>query len=107
MKIPVEINLVSNEFILKVEGSRHPLMLYIQAGVPIVISTDDAGILRSNMTEQFVLLAQRYKDIGYDEIKDFIRNSIKYSFIKEDNVRKQLLKDFEKKLKKFESDITK
>ncbi|SHG28748.1 adenosine deaminase [Flavobacterium micromati] len=101
-KIPIEINLVSNEFILKVKDSRHPLTLYKDFGVPIVISTDDAGILRSNMTEQYVLLAKRYKDVSYRDIKEFVYNSIIYSFIKEEKVKKQLLRDLDNRFKTFE-----
>jgi histidinol phosphatase-like PHP family hydrolase len=43
--IAIEINLVSNEFILNVKKAAI-LSLYKEFGVPIVISTDDAGILR-------------------------------------------------------------
>ena len=103
--IPIEINLVSNEFILKVKDSRHPFTLYKEFGVPIVISTDDAGILRTNMTEQYVLLAKRYKDVSYADIKQFVYNSIAYSFIKEDKVKKQLTKDLDNRFKTFESNF--
>ena len=103
--IPIEINLVSNEFILKVKESRHPLTLYKEFGVPIVISTDDAGILRTNMTEQYVLLAKRYKDVSYTDIKQFVYNSINYSFIKEASVKKQLLKDLDIRFKAFEANF--
>lgn len=103
--IPIEINLVSNEFILKVKESRHPLTLYKEFDVPIVISTDDAGILRTNMTEQYVLLAKRYKDISYADIKQFVYNSIKYSFIKDSTVKKQLLKNLDIRFKAFESNF--
>nr|WP_315178196.1 adenosine deaminase [uncultured Flavobacterium sp.] len=103
--IPIEINLVSNEFILKVKESRHPLTLYKEFGVPIVISTDDAGILRTNMTEQYVLLAKRYKDVSYTDIKQFVYNSINYSFIKEASVKKQLLKDLDSRFKAFEANF--
>ena len=88
--IPIEINLVSNEFIFKVKESRHPLTLYKEFDVPIVISTDDAGILRTNMTEQYVLLAKRYKNVSYSDIKQFVNNSINYSFIKEASVKKAI-----------------
>jgi adenosine deaminase/adenosine deaminase CECR1 len=103
--IPIEINLVSNEFILKVKESRHPLSLYREFGVPIVISTDDAGILRTNMTEQYVLLAKRYKDVSYTDIKQYVYNSINYSFIKEASVKKQLLKDLDTRFKTFEANF--
>lgn len=103
--IPIEINLVSNEFILKVKDSRHPLTLYKEFGVPIVISTDDAGILRTNMTEQYVLLAKRYKNVSYTDIKQYVYNSLHYSFIKDEGVKKQLLKDLDLRFRTFEANF--
>jgi len=104
-KIAIEINLVSNEFILKVKENRHPVLLYKEFGVPIVISTDDAGILRTNMTEQYVLLAKRYKTISYTDIKQFVHNSINYSFIQDPIVKKQLLLDLDNRFKIFEASL--
>lgn len=78
--VPVEINLTSNEFILGVKGAEHPIMLYHNAGVPIIISTDDPGILRTSLTEQYTLAALRY-GFSYNEIKQFVYNSIKYAFL--------------------------
>ncbi|MBF4472541.1 adenosine deaminase [Flavobacterium sp. HJJ] len=103
--IPVEINLASNEFILKVKENRHPILLYKEFGVPIVISTDDAGILRTNMTEQYVLLAKRYKTITYSDIKQFVYNSISYSFIQDPAVKKQLTLDLDNRFKTFEANF--
>jgi adenosine deaminase len=105
--IPVEINLVSNEFILKVKDGRHPFTLYKEFNVPIVISTDDAGILRTNMTEQYVLLAKRYPDVSYATIKQYVYNSINYSFIQDASVKKQLLKDLDTRFKTFEDKFSK
>ena len=103
--IPIEINLTSNEFILKVKENRHPILLYKEFGVPIVISTDDAGILRTNMTEQYVLLAKRYKTISYSDIKQFVYNSINYSFIQDATVKKQLVQDLDNRFKAFEANF--
>ncbi|MFW0736148.1 adenosine deaminase [Flavobacterium sp. T12S277] len=105
--IPIEINLASNEFILKVKENRHPFTLYKEFNVPIVISTDDAGILRTNMTEQYVLLAKRYKDVSYATIKQYVYNSINYSFIQDESVKKQLLKDLDARFKTFEDKFSK
>ncbi|WP_264551290.1 adenosine deaminase [Flavobacterium sp. N2038] len=105
--IPVEINLTSNEFILKVKDNRHPFTLYKEFNVPIVISTDDAGILRSNMTEQYVLLAKRYQDVSYATIKQYVYNSINYSFIQDASVKKQLIKDLDTRFKAFEAKFSK
>ncbi|OMQ13302.1 adenosine deaminase [[Flexibacter] sp. ATCC 35103] len=105
--IPIEINLTSNEFILKVKENRHPFTLYKEFNVPIVISTDDAGILRTNMTEQYVLLAKRYPDVSYAIIKQYVYNSINYSFIQDASVKKQLVKDLDARFKTFESKFSK
>lgn len=105
--IPIEINLASNEFILKVKEGRHPFTLYKEFNVPIVISTDDAGILRTNMTEQYVLLAKRYLDVSYATIKKYVYNSINYSFIQDESVKKQLLKDLDARFKTFENKFSK
>ena len=104
-QIPIEINLVSNEFILRVKENRHPISLYRDFNVPIVISTDDAGILRTNMTEQYVLLAKRYKEVSYSEIKQYVYNSINFSFIKNEKVKKQLVQDLDRRFEKFEANF--
>jgi hypothetical protein len=106
-KIAVEINLSSNEFILNVKEDRHPIMLYKEFGVPIVISSDDAGILRTSLTEQYVLLAKRYKGISYTDIKQFVYNSLRYSFIGEPAVKQRLINDLDDRFSKFEASIPK
>lgn len=103
--IAIEINLVSNEFILKVKDNRHPISLYKEFGVPIVISTDDAGILRTNMTEQYVLLAKRYKDVSYATIKQYVYNSLYYSFIKDEAVKEKLIENLDLQFKNFEANF--
>ena len=105
--IPVEINLYSNEFILKVKEDRHPIMLYKNFKVPIVISTDDGGVLRSNLIEQFVLLAKRYRQITYADIKQFVYNSIQYSFIKEPMLKQKISSQLDRDFINFENNISK
>ena len=77
-KVAVEINLLSNEFILGVKDDRHPVLLYKRFNVPLVISTDDPGISRTSLTEQYVLLAKRYSEVKYADIKQYVFNSIEY-----------------------------
>lgn len=96
----VEINLTSNEFILGVKNDAHPFMLYRKAGVPVVISTDDPGILRTNLTQQYVLAAMRY-GLSYYEIKELVRNSIRYGFMPA-NVKQNLARVLESKFTDFE-----
>ena len=99
--IAVEVNLSSNEFILGVKNDLHPVMLYNRFHVPVFISTDDAAVNRSSITEQYVLLALRYKELSYADIKKFVYNSIIYSFA--GNAKKEALKkDLDERFKKFE-----
>lgn len=78
--IAVEVNLSSNAVILGVEGKDHPLNLYRASGVPIVLSTDDLGVLRSDMTEQYVQAALDH-GLTYEDLKTASRNSVHYAFI--------------------------
>ena len=99
--VPVEINLTSNEFILGVKDSEHPVTLYHKAGVPVIISTDDPGILRTSLIEQYTLATLRY-GFSYDEIKQFVKNSIKYAFLAEEN-RDSLTNKLNDLLQEFEN----
>ncbi len=87
--ILIEINLTSNEFILGVVGDNHPVKLYMRYGVPIAICTDDAGVSRNNLTKEYLLFISRYKP-SYEQLKQVVYNSIKYSFLTEEEKEKQL-----------------
>jgi adenosine deaminase len=78
--IPVEINLTSNAFISGIKGDNHPLTLYRRYGVPYVISTDDAGVTRHTLAQEYVLFASRYRP-AYGEIKKASYNSLRYAFL--------------------------
>ncbi len=78
--VPVEINLISNQKILGISGSKHPLKTYLASGVPVVFSTDDEGILRTDLTEQYVDAALVQK-LSYQQLKQINRNSLSYAFI--------------------------
>jgi adenosine deaminase len=79
-RILVEINLSSNVAILNVKGQQHPILLYRQYHVPVALSTDDEGVLRTNLTEQFQLAVLNYH-FSYLTLKQLVRNSINYSFL--------------------------
>ncbi|MDC9594399.1 adenosine deaminase family protein [Xenorhabdus sp. IM139775] len=78
--IPIEINLTSNDFILGVRGNEHPIKLYQRYGVPFVISSDDPGVFRSDLTHEFLIFVTNYKP-QYADIKKAVFNSIRYSFL--------------------------
>ncbi|MDY3139450.1 MAG: hypothetical protein SOW54_11830 [Bacteroides sp.] len=102
--VPVEINLTSNEFILGVKDSEHPVALYHKAGVPVILCTDDPGILRTSLTEQYILAVLRY-GFSYEEIKSFVLNSITYAFLVDDD-KTELIKKVNDLLAEFERKIS-
>lgn len=79
--VAVEIMPVSNRIILGVSGKDHPFPVYFEKGVPIVLASDDPGVLRTDLSEQFVIIASDYPNIKYKDFKRFVRNSIEYSFL--------------------------
>lgn len=79
-RIAVEISLSSSDLILGVRGARHPLRQYLRAGVPVVISTDDEGVARSDLTNEYQRAVEEH-GLSYREIKEISRNSIEYSFL--------------------------
>ncbi|RYD81743.1 MAG: adenosine deaminase, partial [Sphingomonadales bacterium] len=84
-RIAVEINLTSNDTILGVSGARHPLALYRAAGVPVVISTDDEGVSRSDMTNEY-LRAATEQGLRYADLKQIARASLEYAFLPGDSL---------------------
>jgi len=89
----VEINLSSNEAILgvcdgesyctnpAVKGTyNHPFYDYLTKGVPVALSTDDQGILLTDLNNEYYKASQRYP-ISYEMLKNIDRNSLAYSFI--------------------------
>lgn len=79
--IAVEIMPMSNRIILGVSEKDHPFPVYFENGVPIVLASDDPGVLRTDLSEQFVIIASDYPNVKYKDFKRFVRNSIEYSFL--------------------------
>lgn len=88
-QVAVEINLSSNDIILGVKGQAHPVLVYMQQGVPIVISSDDMGVSRNNLSHEYLLFTSRYQP-SYDTLKKTVYNSIRYSFLSDEDKAKQL-----------------
>jgi hypothetical protein len=79
-KVLVEVCLTSNDLILGVGGDRHPLPVYLRFGVPVALATDDAGVSRSNMTQEYQRAVETYR-LSYQEVKKMARASLAYSFL--------------------------
>lgn len=78
--ILVEICLTSNDVILGVRGKYHPLATYIEYGVPVALATDDEGVARSEITQEFMKAAEE-QELSYVQLKTMTRNSLQYAFI--------------------------
>jgi len=102
--VPVEICLTSNDFILGVKGGEHPIDLYVRNGVPLVIATDDAGVSRNNLANEYLLLAVRY-GYSYEYLKELAVNSIRYSFMN-DQDKSRHMELLRKKFAEFETRIS-
>lgn len=78
--IMVEICLTSNEEILGVQGRRHPLAVYLKAGVPVALATDDEGVSRTEMTREYVR-AVLDQGLDYITLKKMARTSLEHAFL--------------------------
>ncbi|HEY6869918.1 MAG TPA: hypothetical protein VI199_09200, partial [Novosphingobium sp.] len=79
-RIAVEISLTSSAVILGVRGADHPLATYRAHGVPFVLCTDDAGVLRTDMTTEYVRAA-REQGLDYPALKAAARAGLEYAFV--------------------------
>ena len=79
-RIAVEINLTSNDVILGVKGNEHPLRLYLAAGVPVALSSDDPGVSRVDLTRDYERAVTEH-GLTYTELRQVSRNSLTYSFL--------------------------
>ena len=66
--------------ILGVRGRDHPFPVYRRAGVPTVISTDDEGVARTDLTHELQRAVETY-GLGYADLVALARNSLEFSFL--------------------------
>jgi len=78
--VMVEINLTSNDMILGISGRDHPFPLYKLFNVPMALSTDDEGVSRIDLTNEYVRAVDTY-DLHYKDLKHMVRTSLEHSFL--------------------------
>ena len=78
--ILVEMCLTSNDVILGVKGDDDPLRVYMKYGVPVALATDDEGVSRSDMTDEYTRAAETY-NLSYSDLKRMARESLQHSFL--------------------------
>jgi adenosine deaminase len=79
-RVMVEINLTSNDLILGVSGKNHPLPLYRQFHVPVALSTDDEGVSRIDLTNEYARAVASY-DLRYADLKKMARSGLEHAFL--------------------------
>jgi adenosine deaminase len=78
--IMVEINLSSNEGILGIVGAQHPFPYYLAMHVPVALSTDDEGVSRIDLTNEYVRAALDYR-LTYADLKQLARTGMEHNFL--------------------------
>lgn len=78
--VMVEISLTSNDLILGVSGKEHPFPLYRQFGVPVALATDDEGVSRIDLTQEYVRAVQTY-NLSYVDLKQIVRTGLEHIFL--------------------------
>ena len=78
--VMVEINLTSNDGILGIKGTNHPLAAYRAAHVPWALSTDDEGVSRIDLTHEYVR-AVTDQNLTYADLKQSARTSLEHAFL--------------------------
>lgn len=78
--VMIEICLTSNDVILGIKGKEHPLLTYMQYGVPVALATDDEGVSRSEISREY-LKAAIEQELGYLQLKTMARTSLQFAFI--------------------------
>ncbi len=78
--ILLELNITSNDTILGIRGPNSPLSLYRAFGVPFALSTDDEGVSRIDLTNEY-LRAVQDQHLTYADLKASARASLEHSFL--------------------------
>jgi adenosine deaminase len=77
--ILVEDCVYSHEVVRGLTGSENVLPVYLRAGVPVALATDDEGIVRSELTWYFKRAVEGYH-ADYPTLKRMVRDSLDHAF---------------------------
>jgi adenosine deaminase len=77
--ILVEDCVYSHEVVRGLTGSENVLPIYLRAGVPVALATDDEGIVRSELTWYFKRAVEGYQ-VDYPTLKRMVRDSLEHAF---------------------------
>jgi hypothetical protein len=78
--ILVEDCVYSHEVVRGMTGSENVLPVYLRAGVPVALATDDEAIVRSELTWYFKRAFEGYH-VDYPTLKHMVRDSLEHAFL--------------------------
>ncbi len=78
--ILVEDCVYSHELVRGMTGAENVLPIYLRAGVPVSLATDDEGIVRSELTWYFRRAVEGYH-VDYPTLKRMVRDSLEHAFL--------------------------
>ena len=61
--------------------------MYLKFGVPVTLSTDDEGVSRGDIVEEYTRAAEKYH-LKYLDLKELARASLEYSFLPSESLWK-------------------
>jgi hypothetical protein len=92
--------LTSNKQILEISGRRHSFPVYRRFGVPVTLCTDDEGVARTDLTEQYLMATREY-DLSYGALKEISKNSLRHGFLQAD-AKREAMDDLNADFRAFE-----
>lgn len=102
IKLPIEVNLVSNLRLQVVPSMKeHPFLHFLRLGLPVSLSTDDEGIFESTIDDECVHAVEE-SDVSYDELKRMALNAVRTGFA-DDATKTQVLAEVDADFAAFET----
>ena len=77
--ILLEDCLYSHEIVRGMYGRDNVLPIYLHAGVPVSLATDDEALIRADLTTSFIRAVEGY-GVGYLTLKTMVRDSLDHAF---------------------------
>jgi hypothetical protein len=78
--VMVEICLTSNRVLLGAAGDAHPLRDYRRYHVPVALATDDQGIFRTSISDEYAA-AVSDQGLAYTDLRQLARTSLEHAFV--------------------------
>ncbi|MFH0968179.1 MAG: hypothetical protein V1862_10900 [Methanobacteriota archaeon] len=99
--IPAEILMTSNLQILGIPATDHPISLYLDYDIPVILATDDPGVECTTLTQEYVNFTLSNPHVSYEQVREINLNSIRYSFLPAQE-SEQMLGELNESLSQYE-----